>query len=109
MHALPLAAQAFDHVLLLNVLTYASEPRLALSEAARVLAPGGVLLLVTLDAHEHTELTAAYGHIQPGFAPSALQAMLLEAGLHVRGCGVSSQERRSPRFRVVSAFADKTR
>ena len=107
MHALPLAADSFDQVLLLNVLSCSPEPARVLGEAARVLRPGGELSIVTLDAHEHLAAVAAYGHVQSGFTPSALKGLLLEAGLRVNTCGVTSRERRSPRLRVVTALADK--
>jgi DNA-binding transcriptional ArsR family regulator len=107
MHALPVRDGSFDQVLLFNALTCARDPARVLGEAARALCPGGQLAIVTLAAHEQLSVAAAYGHVQPGFAPSALRAMLLEAGLHVRACEVSSRERRSPRFSVVTAFAEK--
>jgi DNA-binding transcriptional ArsR family regulator len=107
MHALPLPDASFDQVLLLNALACAHDPAQALSEAARVLRPGGELAIVTLDAHEQTAAVAAYGHVQPGFAPSTLSALLLQAGLRVSACAVTSRERRSPRFNVVTAFAEK--
>lgn len=105
MHALPAPSEGFDQVLMLNVLTYAERPLQALAEAARVLRPGGELLLVTLDAHEHDAVTASYGHVHAGFAPSELRAMLLEARLDVELCQVTSVERRTPHLRVVTALA----
>lgn len=107
MHALPFDDMRFDQVLLLNVLACSPDPARALSEAARVLRPGGELVVVTLDAHDHAAAVHGYGHVQPGFAPSALEALLLEAGLAVSACSVTSRERRSPRFGVVTALADK--
>jgi ArsR family transcriptional regulator len=107
MHALPLPDASFDQVLLLNALACSPEPQRALREAARVLRPGGELSIVTLDAHEHMAAVAAYGHVQPGFTPSALAGLLLEAGLRVNTCQVTSRERRSPRLGVVTALAEK--
>jgi DNA-binding transcriptional ArsR family regulator/protein-L-isoaspartate O-methyltransferase len=107
MHALPLPDASFDQVLLLNALACAHDPQRALCEASRVLRPGGELAIVTLDSHEQIATVTSYGHVQPGFAPSALTALLLQAGLRVTACAVSSRERRSPRFGVVTAFAEK--
>jgi ubiquinone/menaquinone biosynthesis C-methylase UbiE len=94
-------------VLLFNALASAEDPARALCEASRVLRPSGQLSIVTLDAHGNLESTAAYGHVQPGFAPSALREMLVKAGLRVVSCELSTRERRPPRFGVVSAFAEK--
>ncbi len=105
MQALPLPDQRFDHVLLLNTLTYAEEPERALGEAARVLRPDGILGIVTLSAHSHPELTATYGHLHAGFEPAKLARSLGRAGLEVLECEVSSRERTKPYFEVVTAFS----
>jgi ArsR family transcriptional regulator len=106
--ALPLPDAAFDRALMLNVLTYCERPARALSEVARVLRAGAGLILVTLAEHEHMEVAATYGHLRPGFAPSALKDMLLEAGLTVERCEVTSRESRRPRFEVLTAVAHKS-
>jgi SAM-dependent methyltransferase len=106
--ALRFADASFDQVLLLNLLTYAADPARALAEAARVLRPGGDLVVTTLAAHEQREVTAGYGHVQAGFRPQALRDWLGEVGLVVDRCEVTSREKRSPHFAVVSAFARKT-
>lgn len=107
MHALEIADASFDQVLMLSALTYAERPERALGEAARVLRPGGTLALVTLAAHSHRDVTAAYGHVQPGFDPEALRALLASAGLEVLECRVTSRERTKPYFEIVTAFAEK--
>ncbi len=106
---LPFADAAFDQVMLFNVLTYARDPRRALKEAARVMRPGGLLAIVTLRAHEHASITAAYGHVIPGFDPKKLARMIARTGLTVDTCDVTSRERRKPYFEIVSAFAHKAR
>lgn len=107
MQALPLDDASFDQVMLLNVLTYAESPQRALTEAARVLAPGGRLCVVTLDAHTHRDVTESYHHVHAGFSPAQLEVMIRDAGLSVRRCTVTSRERRPPHFQVVTAFACK--
>jgi len=99
---------SFDQVLLLNLLTYAAEPARALAEAARVLRPGGDLVVTTLAAHEKREVTDGYGHVHAGFRPQELREWLTDAGLVVDRCEVTSREKRPPHFAVVSAFARKT-
>jgi ArsR family transcriptional regulator len=107
MHALPFSEASFDEVLMLNVLTYSDQPGLVISEAARVLRPGGRLAVVTLSEHEHEEVTAAYGHVGRGFAPRTLRALFAGSGLEVELCEVTSRERRKPYFEVLSAFAHR--
>ena len=101
------ADASFDQVLLLNLLTYATDPARALAEAARVLRPGGDLVVTTLAAHEQREVSAGYGHVHAGFRPQVLRGWLTEAGLQVDRCEVTSREKRPPHFAVVSAFARK--
>ncbi len=109
LHALPFAGARFDQVLLFNVLTNTTTPPRVVADAARVLRPGGTLALVTLDAHRHGDLTAAYGHVHPGFPPATLRRMLGRAGLAVERCEVTSRERRAPNLNVITAFASKPR
>jgi ArsR family transcriptional regulator len=105
--ALPSVAERFDHVLLFNVLACTRRPAQAIAEAARVLRPGGRVVLVTLDRHEHADVTSRYGHRHAGFAPARLRRWFARAGLRVEACEVSSREAREPHFRVVTAFASK--
>jgi len=107
LHALPFADASFDQVLLLNVLTHLRAPARAIGELGRVLRPGGRLALVTLAAHDHLDVTAAYGHVTAGFTPADVRRLLEKAGLRVDQCAVTSRERRSPQFEVVTAFARK--
>lgn len=107
LHELPFGEASYDQVMLFNVLTYARRPERAIAEGARVLRPGGLLTVVTLDAHESPSVTSAYGHLVAGFAPPRLERWLLDAGLRVDCCEVTSRERRKPYFRVISAFAHK--
>ena len=108
LHALPFPDGRFDHVLLLNVLTYTKDPALVLREAARVLRPGGELTISTLAHHAHKDATVPYGHVNQGFRPAALHAWLARAAsLTVERCEITSREKRSPHFAVISAFARK--
>ena len=107
MHALPFADARFDQVLLMNSLSYAAEPQRVLAETVRVLRPGGALACVTLAAHRHTAASDSYGHLQAGFDPGALRAGLEAKGLDVRLCEVTSRERRSPHFEVITVHAER--
>ena len=108
MHALGFGDGQFDHVLLFNVLTYAHSPARAIAEAARVLRPRGDLVVVTLEAHQQDDITAAYQHVNGGFTVPALKKLLQKAGLTVESCAVSSREKREPHFQVITAVAHKS-
>lgn len=105
--SLPMRDGSFDAVLALHVLTQLANPAAAVAECARVLRPGAALVLATLDAHQSADVTSAYGDVHAGFAPSALRRMLSRARLHVGACEVTSRDKRTPHFRVVTAFARK--
>ena len=65
---LPLAAGSADTVILHQVLHYAQQPAAAVAEAARLLAPGGRLLIVDFAPHEREELRSRDAHVRLGFA-----------------------------------------
>lgn len=106
-HALAFHDESFDDVLLFHTLTYAENPRRALAECARVLRPGGRLVLLCLDQHEEHEISAAYGLVHPGFSPRKVRALLQGAGLNVSRSEVACKEARKPHLRVVLAEAEK--
>src|ERR671920_499481 len=64
MYALPLDDQTADSIIIHQVLHYAHSPATAIAEAARVLAPGGTLLVVDFAAHEREELRERDAHIR---------------------------------------------
>lgn len=105
MHALPFDDAHFDLVVLMHALTYADEPAKAVAEAARVLRPGGRLLLTSLGRHEHRGVVDAYGHVNLGFADKELQRYIARAGLEVLSSGTVTRERRPPHFEVISVIA----
>src|SRR3954454_6340698 len=83
MYALPLADESADHVIIHQVLHYAHSPATAIVEAARVLAPGGNLLVVDFAAHEREELRASDAHIRLGFDDEVMAGWFASAGLAV--------------------------
>ena len=106
-HDLPFPDAAFDHVLLFNVLTQAHTPSRAVVEAARVLRPGGNVSVITLDAHDHADVAAAYRDVHAGFSLAQIRKMLQKACLAVDLCEITCREKRPPHFQVVTAFAQK--
>jgi ArsR family transcriptional regulator len=107
MHALPFDDGQFDHALLLSSLAYTRDPVQVLTEAARVLVPGGRLSSVSLTAHEHAEIVRSYGHLNNGFTVAELCGFAEAAGLSVHHCGVSGRERRPPHFETITLYATR--
>ena len=83
MYALPLADQSADSIIIHQVLHYAHAPAKAVAEAARVLAPGGTLLVVDFAAHDREELRERDAHIRLGFEEDVMSAWFAAAGLDV--------------------------
>jgi ArsR family transcriptional regulator len=106
-HELPFDDASFDDVLIFHTLTYAEEPGRVLKECARVLRPGGRLVLLCLDEHRQAEVTARYGERHPGFSPRTVRGLLARAGLTVASAEVASRELKKPHLQVVLAVADK--
>lgn len=107
MHALPFADARFDHVFAMHALPYSRQAEQVLREVARVLKPGGRVVIATLGEHHHEEAMRAYDHVNLGLTPAALAALLQRAGLQVESCRVTSRETRPPYFEVVTALARK--
>lgn len=83
MYALPLADQTADNIIIHQVLHYAHSPAKAVAEAARILAPGGTLLVVDFAAHEREELRERDAHIRLGFEEDVMNGWFAAAGLEV--------------------------
>lgn len=81
MYALPLAGESADTVVLHQVLHYAQAPAAAIAEAARLLGPGGRLLIVDLAAHDREDLREREGHARLGFDDAQMLGWFAAAGL----------------------------
>ncbi len=108
MHQLPFADGSFDTVLMLHALTYSEHPDQAMAEAARVLTPDGRLVAATLNKHRYTREVRAYGHSNNGFTPRQLEGLCSKAGLSPVFCDVTSIERKTPNFKIISLLAQKS-
>jgi ubiquinone/menaquinone biosynthesis C-methylase UbiE len=78
---LPLADNAFDVVILHQVLHFLDDGARAIREAARVLRPGGRLLVVDFAPHEQEFLREKYAHRRLGFAPDTITQWMTASSL----------------------------
>jgi ubiquinone/menaquinone biosynthesis C-methylase UbiE len=80
-YALPVEGNGYDLVLMYQVLHYLDDPLRAIREAARILRPGGKLLIVDFAPHEVETLRAVHAHRRLGFAAEEVAGFLSAAGL----------------------------
>ncbi|MDK1375102.1 MULTISPECIES: metalloregulator ArsR/SmtB family transcription factor [unclassified Sinorhizobium] len=78
---LPLDGQAFDLVTIHQVLHFLEEPEAAIAEAARMLAPGGRLVIIDFAPHGLEYLRHEHAHARLGFSHQAMADWLQKAGL----------------------------
>jgi SAM-dependent methyltransferase len=110
--AVPLGDESVDVVLLSQALHHAEEPAAALSEAVRILRPGGRVLVLDLRRHGEAWVRERFGDRWLGFDDAELAALLTGAGLTNVRVGVGARLRGDP-FTVLVASgtreADRSR
>ena len=78
---LPIRDGSVDVALLSQALHHARDPVRALAEAARIVVPGGRVLVLDLREHEERWVRERLGDEWPGFGDEALRRLLEGAGL----------------------------
>ena len=81
MYALPLGDGSADLVILHQVLHFAQHPAAAIAESARLLPPGGRLLIVDFASHDREELRSRDAHARLGFGDDQVAGWYQAAGL----------------------------
>lgn len=81
LESLPLPSASVDVAFAVLVLHLVASPPRVLAEAARILRPGGRLVLLDLRPHDRSEYRETMGHLWPGFEPDVLHEWLACAGL----------------------------
>ena len=80
LHALPLGAGRKDLVVVSQSLHHVEDPEAVLAEAARILKPGGRVIVMELMPHQERWVKERLGHVHLGFEPDALKQQLAKAG-----------------------------
>jgi ubiquinone/menaquinone biosynthesis C-methylase UbiE len=84
MYHLALPARSMDLVILHQVLHFADDPVAVMREVARVLRPGGRLLLVDFAPHTEESLRSQHAHRRLGFSTEDVTHWSAIAGLRAR-------------------------
>jgi len=80
LESLPIEAGELDAAMLSLVLHYSPSPGRALAEVARVLRPGGRVLVVDMLPHDRQEYQQQMGHVWLGFSEKQIGKFLTDAG-----------------------------
>ncbi len=104
---LPLPDAGFDVVVLSQALHHADTPLRALTEAHRVLAPGGRLLVLDLLAHGEEWVREKLQDRHLGFTEDDLAALIAEAGFAEVSVERAARDPEPPHFMTLLAIGTK--
>ena len=76
-----LPAASADLVIVHQVLHYLTDPSAAVAEAARLVSPGGRLVIIDFAPHDFEHMREAHQHRRLGFADSEINGWLVDGGL----------------------------
>jgi ArsR family transcriptional regulator len=77
---LPVDDGALDAAVVALVLHHLPDPGRALAEMARVIQPGGRILVIDMLPHDREDMAGRMGHVWLGFAEETITSHLDEAG-----------------------------
>lgn len=80
LEVLPIDDGALDAVTMSLVLHHVVDPQVVLTEAARVLKPGGRILIVDMEPHDRSEYREQMGHVWLGFESERIIGWLQGSG-----------------------------
>jgi len=107
MEEVPIAAGEVDLVFFSQSLHHALHPDRALAEAARILAPGGRVVVLDLAKHRFEEARELYADEWLGFSEAELESMLENAGFANVESSIVDKDAEAPQFQALLAVADK--
>ena len=87
MYRLPFADRSFDAISIHQVLHFAEAPDQAVAEAARVLRPGGHLVIADFAPHRREEFREHHSHRRLGFSDDEIRDWCVDSGLETLSVG----------------------
>jgi ubiquinone/menaquinone biosynthesis C-methylase UbiE len=107
MEEIPIGDGEVDLVFFSQSLHHALHPELALAEAARILVPGGRIVILDLVRHRFEQARELYADEWLGFSESDLESMLQNASFINVEATVVDKEPETPQFQTLLATGDK--
>jgi ubiquinone/menaquinone biosynthesis C-methylase UbiE len=107
MEEVPIKAGAVDLVFFSQSLHHSLHPERAIAEAARILAPGGRVVILDLVQHRFEEARELYADEWLGFSEAEVESMLEKAGFRNVQVSVVAKEAETPQFQTLMAIGDK--
>ncbi len=103
----PLPDRSVDLAILSQALHHAQHPQSAVDEAARILRPGGQILVLDLNEHTFEKARELYADVWLGFKESVLQGFLKKAGFAKVEVVAVAREEVEPYFETLLASGIK--
>jgi len=107
MEEIPIGGGEVDLVFFSQSLHHALHPERALAEAARILAPGGRVVVLDLLKHRFEEARELYADEWMGFSETELESMLQGAGFARIEVTIVDKETETPQFQTLLGVAAK--
>ena len=107
MEELPIEAVSVDLAFFSQSLHHAAHPERALREAARILRPGGRVMVLDLVKHRFEEAREMYADEWLGFGEAELEGMLHNAGFTAVEATLVDKDAEAPQFQTLLAVGTK--
>ena len=107
MEELPIDDAAVDLAVFSQSLHHAQHPERAVRQAARILRPGGRIVILDLAKHRFEEAREMYADEWLGFGEAELETMLAGAGFAEIEASVVDKDAEAPQFQTLLAVGTK--